>query len=738
MNVMSSLKARRSQWASVAVYVSAAALSVILTAMVFGFRREAVRMPFTYQGDTMFYHLLIKGMIDHGWFLDNPQLAAPGSLDLRDVPSSDNNFYFVLLKLLAFIKPLYPQALNAFYFLGFPLTTLSALFVLRRFGVSYLAGIFVSLLYSFLPYHFIRGQHHLFLSAYYYIPLLVMVALWICRGELPMRGPKLIGSLVICLLVASTGYYYAFFACFFLLVAGLVARNLRALLLPAALILVIFAGVALNFAPSIARFSSAGSVHFTGRLAAEADVYGLRIAQLILPVRWHRVKSLADLKTDYNMRPLVNENDDASLGFIGSLGFLGLLWWFLFRKPGVSALNAEGRRGLLHHLSLLNGAALLVATIGGLGSLVAFFGLPQVRAYNRISIFIAFFALFAVALWLDGVAERHLQSRARQVVFCVVLGMALALGMLDQISPRFLPDYRRAEDEFMSDEVFVKQIESRLPPDSMIFQLPVVSFPENPKIHKLNDYDLGRGYLHSSQLRWSYGTIKGREGDIWNRMIAAKPTGEMVETLALGGFGGIYLDRFGFADNGAKIEGELSSLLAAPPLISPNDRLVFFDLSAYRQTLAAKFSEAELAARREAALHPILAVWQGGFSEQEGTADDYWRWCGPEGTMKIVNRTPREQQMHLEMTLAADHGGQLAMESEFFNERLTIDRWGQRYEKSITVPPGEHAVRFHCDAQRVLSTSDFRELVFRVRNFKLTSAEAPVEEKKAAGAVAGR
>jgi hypothetical protein len=78
------------------------------------------------------------------------------------------------------------------------------------------------------------------------------------------------------------------------------------------------------------------------------------------------------------------------------------------------------------------------------------------------------------------------------------------------------------------------------------------------------------------------------------------------------------------------------------------------------------------------------------------------------------------------------------MESEFFNERLTIDRWGQRYEKAITVPPGEHAVRFHCDAQRVLSTSDFRELVFRVRNFKLTSAEAPGEEKKATGAVAGR
>src|SRR5262249_56202338 len=107
-------------------------------------------------------------------------------------------------------------------------------------GVS----IFVSLLYTFLPFHFARGQHHLFLSAYYFIPPVVMVALWICRGEFSLfnqspnekpdetlnakagrlrslrRNPKLILSLILCLLVGSAGDYYALFSRFFFPSAG--------------------------------------------------------------------------------------------------------------------------------------------------------------------------------------------------------------------------------------------------------------------------------------------------------------------------------------------------------------------------------------------------------------------------------------------------------------------------------------------------------------------------------------
>ena len=62
MNVLSSLRSRQSRLSPAGVYVFTAAFSVILLFTVLGLKREAVRMPFTYQGDTMFYHLLVKGM----------------------------------------------------------------------------------------------------------------------------------------------------------------------------------------------------------------------------------------------------------------------------------------------------------------------------------------------------------------------------------------------------------------------------------------------------------------------------------------------------------------------------------------------------------------------------------------------------------------------------------------------------------------------------------------------------
>ena len=71
------------------------------------------------------------------------------------------------------------------------------------------------------------------------------------------------------------------------------------------------------------------------------------------------------------------------------------------------------------------------------------------------------------------------------------------------------------KSEFRHDAEFVQRIETVMTPGAMIFQLPVVAFPENPKVNRLNDYDLAKGYLHSTRLRWSYGAIKGRENDAW-------------------------------------------------------------------------------------------------------------------------------------------------------------------------------------------------------------------------------
>ncbi len=121
------------------------------------------------------------------------------------------------------------------------------------------------------------------------------------------------------------------------------------------------------------------------------------------------------MKAVYNLRPLINENDHVSLGFAGRSALWASCGGFSFENRRRIAWAEPGTAGLLHHLSILNVAGLLFGTIGGLGSLVAFFGLPQIRAYNRIGVFLSFFALFALALWLDQVARRYAITRRRAI-----------------------------------------------------------------------------------------------------------------------------------------------------------------------------------------------------------------------------------------------------------------------------------------------------------------------------------
>ena len=49
----------------------------------------------------------------------------------------------------------------------------------------------------------------------------------------------------------------------------------------------------------------------------------------------------------------------------------------------------------------------------------------------------------------------------------------------------------------------------------MIYQLPYHGYPEGGFQNDMWDYHLLVGYLHSDKLKWSYGSVKGREGDSW-------------------------------------------------------------------------------------------------------------------------------------------------------------------------------------------------------------------------------
>ena len=73
--------------------------------------------------------------------------------------------------------------------------------------------------------------------------------------------------------------------------------------------------------------------------------------------------------------------------------------------------------------------AFAVGTVGGLASLIELIFTPDVRAWNRISVLIAFFSLFAAGTLLDGLRRRLGPLRHGGTLGLAVLGAVLLFGV---------------------------------------------------------------------------------------------------------------------------------------------------------------------------------------------------------------------------------------------------------------------------------------------------------------------
>jgi phosphoglycerol transferase len=154
----------------------------------------------------------------------------------------------------------------------------------------------------------------------------------------------------------------------------------------------------------------------------------------------------------------------------------------------------------------------------------------------------------------------------------------------------------------------------------------------------MTNYDQVRGYLHSHDLRWSYGAMQGRPAD-WGEDLSDKPASLVVPAVAASGFGGIWVDRLGYADGGRAITAALRGLTGAEPLRSPNGRQEFFDLRPYAGALRARHSRAELRALRDATLEPAFSVrWGAGFGPLRQGAQAASRALGTSARLQAVNR----------------------------------------------------------------------------------------------------
>ncbi|HEV3385096.1 MAG TPA: hypothetical protein VG097_09780, partial [Gemmata sp.] len=407
-------------WERFAWYSGSALLSCVLIFAGLRLDQADLKAPFYYDLDSLLILPMVKSTVERGFggHWRTERLGAPGILELHDFPVIDH-MHFFLIWLLSKVVPNVIMLYNLYFLLTFPLTTFTAMIAFRHLRLTMPAAAVGGLLYSFLPFHYQRWENHYFLAAYWMVPLSLLPALAICKGELPffrkLTGDcyqsrlvswTSLGYAILGLAIASSGAYYAFFTCAFIAFAAVhnfvVSRKYQAVTSAAAIIALIVAFGVVNHLPTLYYQSEYGRNPVTERSPGDADRFGLKITHLILPIEDHNLRLFARYKWYYNSpdRPVENENRSAALGLVGVVGLFGL----------VVSLLLPYRLGWPYGaLAGMTVFGVLLATIGGFGSVFNLFVTAQIRSYNRISVFIAFLCFFAT-LWA---IDRFLVERRR-------------------------------------------------------------------------------------------------------------------------------------------------------------------------------------------------------------------------------------------------------------------------------------------------------------------------------------
>jgi phosphoglycerol transferase len=594
-------------------------------------------------GDGLTNYATAKGFIDGLNGIVNPYLGAPNGLSIFAVPSLDM-IYLGFISIVAIISQNGIFAVNFIYFLGFGAAFASSFWVLKKRSSPNLLNVILSLSFAFIPEHWSR-QSHVALSMYWTIPLSIYFCILLGTNIFDKKYQKakskqleIIKILLILFFLTFQGSYYSFFTLFFagsVLLLNLVAtKKVHKVSFSIFLTQLFFF---LSATTILARISIGQGTNLAifQRATWESILYGGQIPYLFFP--WpgsgipgsSRINSI--LASAY---PGSNEFQIWSAALISFISLAIFCKAIFFIAKGELIAKKKTVELLVYQMFFL-GFFLYIS--GGLGFLIAIFE-PQLRAWNRVSFFLAFLSI----LWLVEQVPK-IKTITKSVPFLskrisflepVTYFLLASLVLIDQFPTGLKIDpqiYRQSQEEIRA---FSATMNNYLPKDCMVMQIPAARFPEMPPIEKMADYDLLYPYLFTKNLKFSYGSIKESEHSKWQELLPNSYSTPYVELLAANGFCGLMWDRYGLK----KEEYALLTLTLEnqnlQSYFSRSKRWGFVNLSSVQDRL----SDSQVSSMRSKLLGAPFAYFDSGFSTIESGPNESFVWATKStAVIKIVN-----------------------------------------------------------------------------------------------------
>lgn len=502
-----------------------------------------------------------------------PRLGAPDISDSRRFPiNSVDRFEWLLVGALKYISTDFAFLLNTYYILTYIFSCLTAAFVFRLVGLSRPAALAGGLLFAFQPYHWFQSVGHLFISSYYMVPLLSLITLWITfqddshficwkpgtrtrNPEKPVWKQELFNvrfspvqcraaiAFVTIVIASSTGsMYYLLMSVILWFFVGVHSIAIR----PAMnrvydLVSLIGFSLFACIMQLIPTFLYTIQNHIPP-LKRSADVTGFDLFWAFFPSIGHRsmlFRKFVTMGRFYNHPEdqifyALTEKSFTALGVIGAAGLTLILLSAWIRRP------ETGRLKLLKNIPTITIIGIFISTTNGINRIFAYLPSFPIRAWNRFSIILAFYSLLVLVSLYEELQDR-LKSNGKILLSRLAigfLGIVTLFGLWDQSPSIWIPEHETASKRWHEDKEFVENLESSLPAQAMIFNLPVSHYPEgigNQKSH-----------LTSKRLHWSFGAY--REGEYlsdsakWQLDLVEQTGPEIIAGLQKKGFSGILIE----------------------------------------------------------------------------------------------------------------------------------------------------------------------------------------------------
>lgn len=508
-----------------------------------------------------------------------PDLGAPYSANWNDFPMPDE----VVMGIQAILARCFGlfAGLNASFALAHALAATAFYVSARASACNRLWSFVGGLAFGVSPFIFAQSPHHMQVAYAWPVALFPLVWRWAATPNVLEFGtPRFWLAISIAFLTGVHFVYYTNVFCQLVLLGAMVCafreRSPRALR-PA---LAIVATAVVAFAMMNIDSWTYQAVHGRnpGAFVREykwLEIYGLKLVDLFIPPVTHRSETFAAFSTAHRQAaPLLDEGGSY-------LGMVGLAALALLIGTAVRACLEQREREIPSEAWQVLWIVLMFTT-GGMNALLGSFGITMFRAACRYSVVILAIALLYAAQRLTAwqqQTEEGPDAGGKSLTFKAAAMLLCALIFWDQV-PRAPTAAQTAEiaRQVDADREFVATMEKTLPANAMVFQLPVMDFPESP-IPGVPPYDHFRPYIYSKQLRFSFGSMKGREREKWQQQLqnvlvaGATPDQEAqkirfntdnvrraVDELKKLGFAAIYINRNGFPDRGKGLEEALLEL----------------------------------------------------------------------------------------------------------------------------------------------------------------------------------